>query len=191
MQLLVSRMSKEAGLQKAITPKVIVVMGVSGSGKTTIGSLLAERTAALFADADDYHSPENKAKMHAGTPLTDADRAPWLAALNTLLRGWLAAGTRSVLACSALKASYRETLSAGTQPGEVAFVWLDGSAEMIAQRLEARQGTYMNPALLGSQFATLEPPADALRVVNDRTPGEVVEEIVEKLQMAGAGEHGS
>ncbi len=163
------------------TPELFVVMGVSGSGKTTIGTLLAKRLGGIFADADDYHSPENKAKMAGGTPLTDEDRAPWLATLNRLLQGWGEKGVRGVLACSALKESYRETLGAGLALGELAYVWLDGSPAMIAARLEARKGTFMNPALLGSQIATLETPKDALRVVNDKAPDAVVNEIVEKL----------
>lgn len=166
------------------TATIFVMMGVSGSGKTTIGTLLAQRLGAVFADADDYHSVENKEKMRAGIPLTDEDRAPWLATLNNLLRGWEERGARGVLACSALKASYRDTLQAGLAAGAVDFIWLDGSREMIQSRLEARQGTYMNPALLGSQFATLEAPVDALRVVNDRTPDAVVSEILTKVGMA-------
>lgn len=162
-------------------PEIFVVMGVSGSGKTTIGTLLAKQVGAVFADADDFHSPQNKEKMRAGIPLTDEDRAPWLASLNTLLRGWSDKQARGVLACSALKQSYREVLSAGVAEGRLAFVWLDGSPEMIAARLQARKGTYMNPALLGSQFATLEPPSDAVRVVNDRTPEAVVAEILAKV----------
>ena len=163
------------------TASVFVVMGVSGAGKTTIGTLLAQRLGAAFADADDFHSAANKAKMAAGTPLTDEDRAPWLQTLNGVLRGWAAAGQKGVLACSALKASYRDTLNAGVPAGDMAFVWLDGSKELIAARLAARQGSYMNPVLLGSQIATLEPPEDAVRVVNDRTPAEVVDEILHKL----------
>lgn len=156
-------------------------MGVSGSGKTTIGTLLAEHIGAVFADADDYHSPENKEKMHAGIPLTDADRGPWLQTLNALMLGWADKHARGVLACSALKQTYRDTLGAGLPAGLLAFVWLDGSPEVIAARLAARKGTYMNPALLGSQIATLEPPSDAVRVVNDRTPEEVVKEILARV----------
>ncbi len=162
-------------------PKLFVVMGVSGSGKTTIGTLLAKRLGGIFADADDYHSPQNKAKMAAGTPLTDEDRAPWLATLNQLLQGWAEKDLEGVLACSALKENYRQTLSTGLPAGVLAYVWLDGSPEMIAARLQARKGTFMNPALLGSQIATLEAPKDAVRVVNDKAPDAVVSEIVEKL----------
>ena len=161
----------------------IVLMGVSGSGKTTIGTGLAKRLGAIFADADDFHTAANKAKMAAAIPLTDEDRAPWLATLNGVLRGWVTAGTQGVMACSALKGSYRETLASGMDPKAIAFVWLDGSKQMIAARLAARQGTYMNPALLDSQIATLEPPADAVRVVNDRTPDEVVDEVMRALNL--------
>ena len=157
-------------------------MGVSGSGKTTIGVALAQRTGATFADADDYHSPANKAKMHAGTPLTDEDRAPWLATLHGLLRGWYEAGTDGVLACSALKASYRQTLAAGMPEEAVHLVHLDGSKEMIAARLADRHHEYMDPHLLDSQFQTLEVPDDAVRVVNDRPVDAVVDEVLLKLQ---------
>ena len=166
------------------TVMAIVIMGVSGSGKTTIGTLLAHHLGATFADADDYHSEANKAKMSAGIPLTDEDRVPWLAALQKLVQGWVDSGEHGVLACSALKASYRETLAANLNPHAIAFVWLDLSREILAQRLAARQGSFLNPVLLDSQIATLEPPADAIRVVNNCPPDEVVDEVLRKLREA-------
>jgi gluconokinase len=158
---------------------IVVLMGVSGAGKTTIGTLLGVRLGVAFADADDYHPPANKQKMAAGQPLNDEDRQPWLETLNGVLHGWLPGG--GVLACSALKARYRETLSAGMPAGTVRFVLLDGPKELIAERLLQRQHEYMNPKLLESQLATLEPPTDALRVVNDRAPEVVVDEILSGL----------
>jgi gluconokinase len=164
-----------------IPPWIFVVMGVSGSGKSTIGSLLAERLpSATFLDADDYHPQTNKEKMHAGHPLTDEDRWPWLAILNGLLRDRAAKGESCVLACSALKAAYRDKLQEGLPAGTACFVLLDGSRELIAARLAARQHEFMNSALLDSQFATLEAPADAVAVHNDRSPSQVVEEILQK-----------
>jgi len=157
---------------------IVVLMGVSGSGKTTIGGLLAERVGAVFADADDYHPAANKAKMAAGNPLNDDDRQPWLETLNALLRGWFGAGSGGVLACSALKEKYRATLAAGMPEGAVQFVLLDGSKELIAERLAQRQHEYMNPKLLESQLATLEKPSDALTVVNDKAPEMIVDEIL-------------
>jgi gluconokinase len=160
---------------------IVVLMGVTGSGKSTIGTLLAERTGAVFADADDYHPLANKEKMAAGHPLNDDDRQPWLETLNGLMRGWFEAGKNGVLACSALKQSYRATLAAGMPKGAVTFVWLDGPRDLIAERLTERTHEFMNPALLESQFATLEPPADALRIVNDRSPEEIVRQILEHV----------
>ena len=160
---------------------IVILMGVSGSGKTTIGTLLAERLHLIFADADDYHSAANKAKMAAGHPLDDQDREPWLETLNKLLLAWFEAGKGGVLACSALKDAYRKTLARGLPINAIAFVLLDGSKEMIAARLAHRKDHYMNPALLDSQFATLELPANALRIVNDRAPNAVVDEIVQHL----------
>jgi gluconokinase len=160
---------------------IIVLMGVSGSGKTTIGTLLAERTHTVFADADTYHSEANKAKMASGQPLNDDDRQPWLETLNAILRMWFDAGEGGVLACSALKDAYRKTLVCDLPQGSVVFVWLDGSKDLIASRLAERHNHYMNPKLLESQLATLEPPSDALRILNDRAPEEVVEKIMQHL----------
>ncbi len=161
---------------------IVVLMGVSGSGKTTIGTLLAKRMATSFADADDYHSPANKAKMAAGHPLTDEDRQPWLETLNSLLLQWFEAGKGGVLACSALKDAYRKTLVRGLPLNAFSIVFLDGSKQMIAQRLAQRKNHYMNPDLLDSQLATLEPPADALRITNDHAPDVVVDEIMQHLE---------
>jgi gluconokinase len=160
---------------------IVVLMGVSGSGKTTIGTLLAERMGAVFADADDYHPAANKAKMAAGNPLNDEDRQPWLETLNQLMRGWNESGKGGVLACSALKESYRTTLASGMPAGAVKFVLLDGDRELIAERLGHRPGHFFNPKLLESQLTTLEKPADALTVVNDRAPEEIVGQILTEL----------
>lgn len=163
---------------------IVVLMGVTGSGKTTIGELLAQRTGAVFADADDYHPAANKQKMAQGQPLNDEDRRPWLETLNKLMRGWYEAAQSGVLACSALKQKYRDTLAAGMPHDALTFVWLDTPREVIAERLAARHHEFMNPSLLQSQFDTLEPPADALRIVNDRAPEQVVESILEKIPAA-------
>ena len=160
---------------------IVVLMGVTGSGKTTIGTLLAERAGAVFADADDYHPLANKQKMAAGHALNDEDRQPWLETLNGLLQGWFKAGDSGVLACSALKASYRITLSVGLPKEALRFILLDAPKEVLAERLAARKHEYMNPQLLDSQLATLEMPSDALRIENDRTPEEVVSRILTQL----------
>ncbi len=139
---------------------IVVVMGVTGAGKTTVGRLLARALGGDFLDADDYHPAANVAKMRAGRPLTDDDRRPWLARLNEVLRAYAARSARVVLACSALKASYREQLVAGLPDSRI--VYLRGTKALIAARLEARRGHYMNPALLDSQFATLEEPDRAI-----------------------------
>ncbi len=137
---------------------IVVVMGVSGAGKTTIGRKLAARLDWPFIDADDYHPAENVAKMAGGTPLDDADRWPWLDTLNRLLKK----KRDAVIACSALKASYRKRLLAGL--AEASIVHLHGTKALIASRLAARQHRYMPATLLDSQFATLEAPANAICV---------------------------
>jgi gluconokinase len=138
---------------------VVVVMGVSGSGKTTLGARLAAQLGCAFVDADDHHPARNVAKMAAGVPLDDADRWPWLDALNALVR---ASPEDVVLACSALKQAYRDRLCAGV--GDCRLVYLKGSIEQIRSRLAERQHRYMPASLLDSQFAALEPPEDAVTV---------------------------
>ena len=140
---------------------IILIMGVTGAGKTTVGRALAESLHWRFVDADDYHSPANVAKMHAGIALTDEDCAPWLQSLRAAILGWLAAGEHIVLACSALKASYRDILVVSP---DVKLVYLQISEELAATRLAARHGHYMNPTLLRSQFETLQEPRDALTI---------------------------
>lgn len=151
---------------------VIILMGVSGSGKTTVGEQLASDVGWPFHEADDYHPPENKRKMHAGIPLTDEDRKPWLLALRRVIEQAVARGAGAVVTCSALKESYRELLAGGLP--DVRFVLLHGPRELIAERLAQRRGHFMNPELLDSQLATLEPPKDALVVDIRGTPEEQV-----------------
>ena len=167
---------------------IFILMGVTGSGKTTIGELLAKRLGSIFADADDLHSAANKAKMAAGTPLTDEDREPWLVSLNQLLRQWQADGVEGVLACSALKAQYREMMTDGLRADKVQYVLLEASRDLLEQRLAQRHGHYMNPLLLDSQIATLEQPgAEAFRVCNDGTPEQAVDRIVARFGGGGQG----
>ncbi|BAI74688.1 gluconokinase (plasmid) [Azospirillum sp. B510] len=161
---------------------IVVVMGVAGCGKTTVGQMLAARLGCGFSDADSFHPPANVEKMRAGIALGDDDRWPWLAALRRAMDGWLAEGASHVVACSALRQVYREILSpAGEPKGTVVFVHLTGSPELIGRRLRARQGHYMNPALLESQFATLEAPEDAIVADVGRSPAEIVEDVLHRL----------
>ncbi len=150
---------------------IVLVMGVAGAGKTTIGTLLARELGWTFADADSYHSPANIAKMASGVPLTDEDRVPWLIALRDAIRGWIAAGENAVLACSALKQAYRDVLMISP---EVKLVYLRGSFDLINQRLRQRHGHYMHAMMLRSQFETLEEPKDAVIVDVAATPEEIV-----------------
>ncbi|MEM9664438.1 MAG: gluconokinase [Bacteroidota bacterium] len=149
-----------------------ILMGVAGSGKTTIGRALAARLGQRFVDADDYHPPANVAKMEAGQPLTDADRWPWLHRLRDVLQ---AEPAGAVLACSALKGAYREVLRDGP---EVRFVFLAVPQAEIERRLRTRSGHFMPASLAASQFATLEPPADALTLDGTQPVDVLVDQLV-------------
>src|SRR4051812_47083707 len=156
-------------------PRVIIVMGVAGAGKTLVGSTLARTLGWSFYDADDFHSPENVAKMHQGIGLTDADRAPWLATLRSLVERLLREGEDAVLACSALKKAYREVLTPPhAATGTVRFLYLEVPASVLHERLEHRVHHYAPPELLDSQLATLEPPRDAIRVDGTLPPDAIV-----------------
>ncbi len=149
-------------------------MGVSGCGKSTVGALLAQRLGAEFLDADEFHPPENVAKMAAGLPLDDADRRPWLERLNAELRK----RQNAVLACSALKESYRKVLAEGV---DCRFVHLRGPIDLIRSRMAHRQHRYMPASLLDSQYATLESPQRAIEVDIAKTPADCVEAIATAL----------
>ena len=158
---------------------VIVVMGVSGSGKTTIGRRLAEELGWPFYDGDDFHPPANIEKMANGSALTDADRAGWLAALGQLIRKLDRQERSGVIACSALKHVYRETLQGNTT--DIQFIYLKGSYDLILKRLQARQGHYMKPDLLKSQFETMEEPQQALVVDAAQPPEMILQQIRQAL----------
>lgn len=161
---------------------IIILMGVSGSGKTTIGKRLAAELGWSFHDADAFHPPENIAKMRSGTPLDDDDRAAWLAAMRALLEEALRAQRSLVLACSALKQTYRERLQ--VEANEVKFVFLKGSFELIARRMQNRKGHFMPPQLLRSQFETLEEPEDTLTFDVALPPKKIVQQIKKALGLA-------
>jgi gluconokinase len=156
-------------------------MGVAGSGKTTVGRLLATQLGWEFRDADDFHPAANIAKMSAGVPLTDADRVPWLAAIRRHLEDSLSAGRSTVVTCSALRQRYRDALMA--DPERVHLVHLTGSFDLILGRMERRTDHFMKPGMLRSQFEALEPPADALVIDIAHTPADIVAEIRERLQL--------
>lgn len=167
-------------------PAAIIVMGVSGSGKSTIGALLAEALGWPFADADGFHPAANVAKMAAGQPLTDADRGPWLDAIAAHIGAARTAGQPVVVACSALRRAYRERLRAGH--GDLIFLHLAGAPEVIATRQAARQGHFMPPSLMASQFATLEgtaEEADAVMVSVSASPHEVLVAAIDQLAIRG------
>lgn len=160
---------------------ILVMMGVSGSGKTTVGLALSRELGWPWYDADDYHPASNVEKMRAGTPLTDADRWPWLDGLNALLRAEQARGASAILGCSALKQVYRDRLAAGLV--DIRWVHLQGSFELIQSRLQARKGHYMPATLLQSQFATLEAPSDALALDIGATPEALARSVIDRLEL--------
>ena len=158
-------------------------MGVSGSGKTTIGQGVAEALDWGFSDADDFHSPANVRKMKSGMPLTDEDREPWLRDLRAAIERWKRREPGHVLACSALKGSYREILRQNDP--DVKFVYLQGSFDLIARRLKERKGHFFDPALLRSQFDALETPEDALVFDISKKPDEIIAAILETISKVG------
>ncbi|MFN2444548.1 MAG: gluconokinase [Vicinamibacterales bacterium] len=158
---------------------IVILMGVAGSGKTTIGTLLADELGWPFLDGDDLHPPANIDKLRRGVALSDGDREPWLERLRSVIGETAARGESAVVACSALKATYRERLRID---GSVIFVFLRGSYDLIEQRLREREGHFMSPQLLQSQFATLEEPADALVVDIDAPPRTIVDTIRHRLR---------
>lgn len=168
-----------------LPPVVVVVMGVSGSGKSTVGKLLADRLGWEFRDGDDFHPAANVAKMKAGVALDDGDRAPWLDAIARHAREIHAVGGHLVVACSALKAAYRDRL--GRPEPWLRFVHLRGSPELIAARLAARKGHFMPPGLLASQFSALEADPEALDVDIEGPPAVLVDRIISELGLSDSG----
>ena len=159
---------------------VILVMGVTGAGKTTVGKLLAQQLGWQFLDADDFHPPENIEKMKHGIPLTDADREPWLAAIHKALLDYAAKNQNVVLACSALKQKYREKLAAGL---DLRICYLRGSFEEISSHIEHRTGHFAGEAILAGQFADLEEPDNAVVLDATQPPAENVSEALTKLHL--------
>ena len=160
---------------------IVLVMGTTGAGKTTVGKLLAQKLIWTFLDADDFHPAANIAKMKEGIPLTDADRVPWLEAIHAELVRQGAASKDCVLACSALKNSYRETIGAGLS---MKIVYLKGSYEEMRAHILARHGHFAGEGILAGQFRDLEEPSDAIVVSVRDTPGEIVEEVLKELKLA-------
>ena len=162
--------------------RFVIVMGVAGSGKTTVGKLLAQRLGWEFSDADDFHPPRNIHKMAKGIPLDDSDRVPWLARLHDLISSGLRQNRPGVLACSALKESYRQQLLAGND--DVEIIYLKGTYDLIWSRISARKDHYMKPHMLRSQFEALEEPTNALVVDISLPLTGIVQEILEQLKSA-------
>lgn len=158
---------------------IVVVMGVVGAGKTTVGQLLAQRLGWVFADADEFHPATNVEKIRLGHSLSDEDRQPWLAALHEAMLRWEKNRTNAVMACSALKRSYRQVL----ETESTRFVYLKGDTALISARLGQRRGHFATDSILKSQFADLEEPDNAVTVAIDETPAEIVDEIIRRLKL--------
>ena len=161
---------------------ILLLMGVSGSGKTTLGRLLAARLGWPYYDADDFHPAENIAKMRRGEPLTDEDRAPWLARLRALIETRQREGGSAVVSCSALKAAYRQTLQQGDE--DIRLVHLAGDPELLRERLQRRAGHFFTPALLESQLAALEPPEGVLTLDVGESPEALAERVLARFDLA-------
>jgi gluconokinase len=161
---------------------IAILMGVTGSGKTTIAQELQKLTGWEYAEGDDYHSEANRKKMHSGIPLNDEDRGPWLASLHQVISGWYQKGQSGILTCSALKQAYRDILVGGLPAAAWSFVLLQVPPEELQRRLAHRSGHYMNPALLDSQLRTLEEPRDALRVDATGLPAEIAKRVLDQLE---------
>ena len=159
---------------------VVLIMGVEGSGKTSVGQLLAQLLGWMFVDADDFHSASNKEKMSRGVPLDDADRGPWLCAIHDFVVDQTRKGRNVVLACSALKQSYRQQLQQGM---EMKIVFLKGSFELFYSRLQKRQAHFARETLLASQFASLEEPTGAVTIDASLAESEIVKQIKSTLQL--------
>jgi gluconokinase len=160
---------------------IVLIMGPAGSGKTTVGKLLAAQLSWEFADGDDFHPPSNIAKMSRGIPLTDEDRLPWLQSIRDAMRQWQAQRKSAVVACSALKRSYRDLLGIGSNAKDIKLIYLKGTYDLLLQRLHSRKGHYMKEQMLASQLADLEEPTDALISDISNSPEQIVTEIRTKL----------
>ena len=160
---------------------MVLLMGAAGSGKTTVGILLAKQLSWEFADGDDFHSPANKQKMSRGVGLTDEDRVPWLQSIRDAMDQWLAERRSVVLACSALKRSYRERLGVDSDAKDIKLVYLKGSYDLLLERLRDRKGHYATERLLASQLADLEEPTDSITIEVSRSPEQIVAEIRKQL----------
>jgi gluconokinase len=177
--------AKQQESNRQAFPVVIIVMGVAGSGKTVIGKRLSQHLHFQFADADDFHSPSNIEKMQSGQPLTDADRASWLEHLSVLIEQWIKEERPTVLACSALKQSYRNILQQHeTKLDAIQFVYLKGSYQLFLDRLRSRAGHYMKADMLKSQFETLEEPDKVIIVDASLAVDVIVTTITEALSKA-------